>query len=83
MQVLRVRVWIRVRVRVRVRVIVRIRVRVRVGLGLGFNYIRMILKGCEETPNTVNSPFIIVPFVICARVRVRARSTVRLGLAQC
>ena len=83
MKVLRVRVGIRYRVRVRVTVIVRVRARVRLGLGLGFNYIRMLLKGCEETPNTVNSPFIIVPFVICARVRVRARSTVRLGLAQC
>ena len=57
MQILRVRVGIRVRVKVRVWVVVRVRVRVRLGLGLGFKCIRMILKGCEETLNTVNSPF--------------------------
>ena len=34
------------------------------GLGLGFKYISMMLKGCEQTLNAVDSPFIIVIVVI-------------------
>ena len=37
------------------------------GLGLGFKYISMILKGCEQTLNSVDSPFITVSVVICIR----------------
>ena len=32
---------------------------------LGFKYISMILKGSEQTPIFVDSPFIIVSVVIC------------------
>ena len=34
-------------------------------LGLGFKYISTILKGSEQAPNFVDSPFIIVLVVIC------------------
>ena len=38
---------------------------VKEALGLGFKYISMILKGCEQTLNSVDSAFTIVSVLIC------------------